>query len=61
MVGPGTYNMPIEKQKNISFGRRTFRKMEKNPGPGTYDSDASKLLHTQYSTKAFKILGKAKE
>ena len=35
--------------------------MDNIPGPGTYDSNASKLLLTQYSTKSFKMLGKSKD
>ena len=40
IVGPGSYNLPIDQQNKISFGMRTHRKIERLPGPGEYNSDA---------------------
>lgn len=55
MVGPGAYDLPMDKPKDISFGRRTFSIPKESPGPGTYDSNANMLLKTNYSTRTFRI------
>lgn len=59
-VGPGTYNPPAEKQKNITLGKKYETKYNKTPGPGSYAIERGHSA-TRMKSASWNMPGKSKE